>query len=426
MGTLTRSQPEVIIPKLSSEPGPNKELTVSHVGLALQTELKDAEFIKVHGLVDHIFPDATLGISPEAVLAFSGQQSHPIHTNGKWSLATFSPEGFTSLGQEDSCAHLLNAVGALATLAAGKNAPKRLWVPYNNKGLPGIDATRQPDIGLFDNCDPPTSATEVIRLATSRELPPRCPTQTYQTLRSTCQVKSNTGGSSSARRQLRQDAYFAFSSQCNRRYFLGISFCGTKVALSLFDRSGCVHSKYFDVDEEPLTFIRLVAGLSSGSNTAIGYDPTITCDSKGDPTSIRIESQEYAVVRTEFIGDMIRGRGTVCYHARRNGTDYAVKDGWAKVALRPEEDMLRAAQGIRGVPVLVAAWDVQVDGRPDSTSWPRACILYSTSGPGADTLAKLEVRQHRRLVMTPFASPLTTFKSKVELLSALRDVIQGE
>jgi hypothetical protein len=124
---------------------------------------------------------------------------------------------------------------------------------------------------------------------------------------------------------------------------------------------------------------------------------------------------------------MIRGRGTVCFHATAEGVEYAIKDAWTNKALKHNEaEMLHvaSARNVNGVPSLVDEVVVQVQGHIDSTSWPRECIAQSHES--WNTLMKLEVREHRRLVMTPFASPLITFKSKVELLTALRDAIQGD
>lgn len=425
---ITRTQPERVVAKLVSDPNPNKPLTHDRIDRVLRGEFKGADFPDIPHLVEHIFSDCTLGFSPKQVLADLQSLGHRLYTpEGQWNLDLFAPRGFGTTGQEGACANLFNVVGASIAILA-ELPLKRLWRQFSTEALPGIRAIRQPDVALFDNSVHgfPMSPESVLQRSIERKQVRRYEHHTFQNLRSTCQVKSrsSTRAVNSARKELSQDAYFTFSTQCNRRYVLSISFCDVSAGLSLFDRAGGIHSESFDINMEPVRFIRLIAGLALTDNVVIGYDPTINLDSDGRPRLIDVGANQYEIVNTEFISDMVRGRGTVCFRARREGVEYAIKDAWMDTALpHSEADMLRAATGVTGIPILVEELVLRINGRTDSTSWPRECIPMSHKS--MDSLMKLEVREHHRLVLMPFASPLITFKSKIELLTILHDAIKS-
>jgi len=412
------------ITKPSSNPSQDKDhLVHKNLDAVLKNEMSKAELSDVPLFVEHIFSDKRLGFCVDEVLTALQSSPDPLYRESQWQIHKFAPAGFGVLGQEPACTNFFNAVGAQAALAADLEL-KRVWHCYWKTPLPGIRVDRMPDAALFDN-SPKRTPQDVFKRATQTKQRSRSMRDhRFQTLRATCQVKSKSNLASRARSDLMQEAYFTFSTQCNRRYVLGVSLCDTHAGLSLFDRAGAVHSESFDINVHPDRFIRLIAGLSVTEPAIIGYDPTIETDSSGRPRSIEVGSQRYQIVNTEFVSDMIRGRGTACFHARLGDDEYAIKDSWVNMALkRGEEEMLLAARDVKGVPELVLKADVQIDGQTDSTSWPRECIREPSKGKTA--FEQLEVRIHRRFVMRPFASPLVSFKSKLEFLTVLRDAITG-
>jgi hypothetical protein len=427
---------EPVVAKVVSDPNPSKPLTHSHIDKILRNELKDAEFSNIPGLIDHIFPDSALpnGLSPQQILKHienttlkNGKQ---LYKDGTWNLPLFTRDRFSSPKQEAGCAKLFNSIVALAASAGDAVQITRIWSSsYSNRGLPGSRATRQPDIVLLDNShDTPLLPQTVLQsaISTTKTRKPVMPVGAFQTLGATCQVKSTSQRSSKAREELAQDAYFIFSSQDNRRYVLGISFCGVDIGLSLFDRAGALHSLSFDIDNHPLQFIRLIVGLSYCSDTLLGYDPTIT--TRAGCRYIRLNGADYQILSTEFIADMVRGRGTICYRAIRDEKEYAIKDLWADTGRSHQEvEFLQAAEenNIPGVPICCNSAVIRIDSqdRNDLTSWARECI--QPTHKRYEDVKKVEVREHRRLVMQPFALPLMQFASKIELLSVLRDVIRS-
>ena len=67
-----------------------------------------------------------------------------------------------------------------------------------------------------------------------------------------------------------------------------------------------------------------------------------------------------------------------------------------------------------GVPELVSAWTVNIEGTDDKTDARRFPLSYSS-----------EVRIHRRLLMKPVAIPISEFESAQELLSVFIDILDG-
>src|ERR1700722_3181714 len=417
--------PDYLIPKISSDPNPHRVFTHSRIDAVLKGELQNAQLDNIPKLIHHLFPDSTLPAPPQKLLSYIEQSSEHLFKDGVWNVEPFSSDNFATPGQEEGCASFFNAIGALCGLVAGMDL-KRVWVSKCNTPLPGIPAVRKPDLTLFDNVSNGTviKAKSILMSAikpfkTDKKYDEH---QSYTAVRATCQVKSGIHLESDAKEELMQYAYFTFSRQDGRRYVLGVTFCATQIGLSLFDRAGSLHSTSFEINEQPLTFVRLLAGLSFASRTSIGYDPTI--QGKGQ-RRILVENDWYEILGVEFINDVIRGRGTTCYHVAKDGVEYAIKDVWVDTSRLPGEvALLDAARHIKGVPTCVAHATVKVDGREDSTAWPRECIEEST--PCYSSLKNIETRSHRRLLISPFASPLVNFKNKIEFLGVLRDAIRGK
>ncbi|KAG2109908.1 uncharacterized protein F5147DRAFT_772756 [Suillus discolor] len=113
------------------------------------------------------------------------------------------------------------------------------------------------------------------------------------------------------------------------------------------------------------------------------------------------------------------GCGTMCYLARRDDKEYIIKDHWVlggkDVALN-EVKILREMQGVRGVPELVEYWLVEIaPNEVDKTMNSRYKVLGSIRGTS---------HTHVHLVLKPRVQPLHAFWTRVELVSALWDIIK--
>ncbi|KAJ7704302.1 hypothetical protein B0H17DRAFT_921412 [Mycena rosella] len=197
-----------------------------------------------------------------------------------------------------------------------------------------------------------------------------------------------------------------------RRFIISLSFMGPNVRLFIFDRAGLVTTLPFDLHQEPESFVRVMAALMFAEPAVLGYDTSIIKTPTG--RFIDVDGVRYTLVKTLFVSDVVRGRGTVCWHARHDGQDFVIKDTWADNS-RPhtEAGILRKAQDVEGVPKVIADVVVEINGVPGSTDALRS-IIMSTTGPTSKFSKKystIEQRIHRRLVLTPFGHALYHFAS---------------
>ncbi|KLO06778.1 hypothetical protein SCHPADRAFT_882422 [Schizopora paradoxa] len=182
---------------------------------------------------------------------------------------------------------------------------------------------------------------------------------------------------SNARFQVWQYAKFIFRNQHNRRFVLGVMLLGSTMVLMYIDRSGVLISSTFDINDKPLLFLRVVAGLTYADDKYLGYDTTISVDSKkGNPTSATLSGIKYSVKNVVHAETGILGRGTVCLEVTDDlaepskKTTYALKDAWVDVSRAQKEAQILTklnALNISNIPILVRHEVVQVNDVNDST-----------------------------------------------------------
>ncbi|KAG1721677.1 hypothetical protein EDB19DRAFT_2029553 [Suillus lakei] len=143
------------------------------------------------------------------------------------------------------------------------------------------------------------------------------------------------------------------------------------------------------------------------------------CRSFSDPIGrITVNDHTYNILEVIFSSQGLVGRGTICYLARRDDEEYIIKDHWVlggKDAVLNEVRMLREMQGVRGVPELVEYWLVEIaPNEVDETMNYRYKVLGSIKGTS---------HMHVHLVLKPRTRPLHAFWTKLELVSALQDIV---
>ena len=154
-------------------------------------------------------------------------------------------------------------------------------------------------------------------------------------------------------------AFMIFQAQQNHRFVLALAICQTQLYLNVFDCAGSVHSSPIDISQQPAVVLRLLTGLVYASPSRIGYDPSITSGSKANV--VYCNGHEYSVIDTLFANNMIQGRATICWHAKRGKDDYVIKDSWPNTQRTQSEYQFLekvAELGIMGVPVLVEHEDL--------------------------------------------------------------------
>lgn len=242
-------------------------------------------------------------------------------------------------------------------------------------------------------------------------------------------------------RSLNTKAYILLSSQPWRRYVIALSFAANELRVHYFDRSGAQISAPIDYHLRIKETCQIIYALARGDNSVLGFDPTLHLTFLSSiPRSqrpqfmgmVEADGAEYNIICILWASNGFIGRGTVCFHVRLRGApprppgtldqfDCVLKDSWVEESLvEHERSMLEYIDGLEGMPSLIKAWTVQYDGKDDNTS------RYRPEGWIPPETSKFVPRIHRRLLMTPVGSPLSTFRSQKELLLGLIDGLEGE
>ncbi|KAJ7454763.1 hypothetical protein FB451DRAFT_653075 [Mycena latifolia] len=378
----------------------------------LAKHLTDAIILDVPSLVEHIFPDECLPLPVETILgALTGlrgsqalfEQRNARRADGTW--PTF-PQ-FNELDEEEFASELaifLNRLGdSIRDVCRLTGGPvpkkKRRWssayASPTSEPLSGACLSDHPALVLFD-CTPEEeewqTVLSIVELVLFDDLDP-----------------------ASSLHRLIHDASDAFFNQDDRRFQVGLTIASRTVRLVLIDHCGVIAAESFNVHERPDLLVRAVAGLMLSTRPTIGFDTTITTLKNGQ-RQIRVGQDVYDILARLSISHDVRGKATVCWHARRNGTDFVIKDNWTDPACKVSEaDILEIAKDIPGVTKLIALETVMIDRAEDSTAALRSVISDNFLG----------VRQHQRMVLTPFARKISYFRTKKELISVFIDAIEA-
>ncbi|KAI1187031.1 hypothetical protein F5B17DRAFT_338209 [Nemania serpens] len=146
-------------------------------------------------------------------------------------------------------------------------------------------------------------------------------------------------------------------AQDTRRFVLGFTLCGSRLRVWGFDRVGGISSDEFDINENGEQFVYIILGFLWMSKEDLGFDPTvtekdgqrlITITRNGQPKQFIIDK---VMLRTSCIAD----RATTCWKTHRaNGPQpsFVIKDSWQDTAREEEEgEMLIIAteQGVDNI-----------------------------------------------------------------------------
>ncbi|KAF6760777.1 hypothetical protein DFP72DRAFT_881448 [Ephemerocybe angulata] len=215
-----------------------------------------------------------------------------------------------------------------------------------------------------------------------------------------------------------------FFHQLNRVFSRSLLFTETRVRLVHCDRSGGYKTAWLNVHDHPRTFIRLILGLSSPRESALGLDTSVQWTIKNgakvagtiatlDASGKKVKHQLMMGV-PYFVKHSVRGSGTVCWIARdKAGRRILIKDAWRTDAQVPEYTFLEHAKGVAGVAQILAT----EDGR----------VQTKTHRPGGFDFASPDFynRTMCRVTMECYGSPLHNFTSQRHALAALRDAIKA-
>jgi hypothetical protein len=232
-----------------------------------------------------------------------------------------------------------------------------------------------------------------------------------------------------ANHQVNNSCRQIFVQQPNRHFARSLIVTEKIFRLVHYDRSGLYVTPLFDIHKDAPLFVQFVVGLSSPNEQHLGLDTSVqwTIDEVSGKVSGMIEVHEkdeatgsststvYDLDMNEppYVRPDIRGRGTVAWHAfdRITREPVLIKDAWHTDSQEVECEYLKDARGIPGIVEMIAFQDHIVetaDYRP----------------PGFRN-KEFRNRAKLRVVMKKYGRSVWFFKSRLQLLLALRDALIG-
>ncbi|KZT22806.1 hypothetical protein NEOLEDRAFT_1031523, partial [Neolentinus lepideus HHB14362 ss-1] len=373
----------------------------------IKDELDNHMLRNTRDLIEHIFPDSALPVSVDAVykqishLWSSDSCYYATLPRNKWvgcpDLTKQSRKEDVERAFSTFICQLSDQIVAVAGRPCNRCATEE-FAPKANP-VPGAPHERHPDVLIFDKDAP----------------------RTWETVLFPWEIKCNNNNENKrkADAQVVESARIIFEAQDDRRFIPGISVLGFRILLHIVDRAGEICSTEFNMNEEPLSFLRVIIGFMFASKETLGFDSAFSKIEDGT-RCITVDGTTYKIVERVYHSHSIRGRGTSCWHATHDGKSYAIKDCWQDISrASTEADLLKRVQGLKGVSKLVAEETVKVQGKDETT--------YLIRKPVKDPRKRrhMECRLHRRLVLEPFGVPIEWFRTKKELIRGFMDVIRA-
>lgn len=216
-----------------------------------------------------------------------------------------------------------------------------------------------------------------------------------------------------------------FIQQPNRRFVRNLLITEEVCHLYHFDRSGGQYTPPINIHEDPVTFIRLVLGLSAADENVLGLDSSIRWEvEQGQRVSGTITVTDVDRVDTVYrLNELepvfrrydIRGRGTIGWRATApDGREVFIKDYWRPEDGVAEYEILRDVLGVDGA-VQLRNYEVN----EHRTGQIRA------NGSDGWSLDGFHSRTSTRIVTDAYGHSILSFTSQTELVAAIRDVIKG-
>ena len=358
-----------------------------HVKERLDEELKHASVVNepIKPLLERLFPQSKLPVSIQET--FQSLQGMDYDNDRKiWANAPTVP-GLTGIA-ENNFQNLLNRIISCAMATHPDARIQRVWSSdYSETPLKPAEDTgvlRKPDLIAIN----PVYLKYGVDL---KKLALR-----WRDVDLFGEIKlGNVAKISDLYDDLAQKALCIFQSQWNRRFIIAISFLRRNCFISLFNRSGVIHSNIFDIHRNPKLFLHVVLSLTFSPASQIGFDTTFNLTDPKKPT-INHRNKTYNIVQSVWKSYAIRGRGTQCFIVELNGRYFVIKDVHVARQRRPTEVYFyrkAAAANVRHMPKLLEWENVFIDGVKD------ACEVGTTG-------RLLEQRIHRRYLYGQCGVPI--------------------
>jgi Fungal protein kinase len=231
-------------------------------------------------------------------------------------------------------------------------------------------------------------------------------------------------------RQILEKMSLMFEAQPFRRFAIGLAVRGISVkklefCFLMVDRSGlCVTNWKECAGYDGISLARIIFALSYAKPELLGVDTSMTIDHlSGNVTKIKVQAQEFHVVKHIHSSLVLFGRGTHVFLVRtEDGEFHILKDAW-----------LLMDHGISEITVLSEISDIlENDSSEDAKTYrsmhPRFILGEEFSDSTRERRGRLTDkppdRVHRRVVTGPAGDPLTSFRSREEFVKVLLDCVK--
>jgi hypothetical protein len=297
---------------------------------------------------------------------------------------------------ETELATFLNTICEAITAVSGQPA-LRVWdAKYCNTILGGSPIKRKPDVILLDH--------------NFKGIP------TWQHVHAVAELTTSVSEHHRIIRTVTDKTYIMLGVQPNRVFVPIISAWGeSKFRLTVTDRQGQLRTSTFDIKHgvrraDLRNLIHILVCLCFARDQGVGYDETMHMNHEGKVKTISCAGKEFNVREHVYSAQSLIGRATRVWKVEYNGKWYILKDAWIEKC-RPvsEVEHLKHVAGVEGVPELFCAEDI-----------PGLSTGNLRLGLNND---KNRERIRRRIVTSSCGSHIATFRSKRELISALKDIV---
>lgn len=219
-----------------------------------------------------------------------------------------------------------------------------------------------------------------------------------------------------------------FARQPNRNFCRAIIITEKTVRLVHYDRTGTYITPACDYHQDPYTFVRLVLGLTSTDENVLGFDTSIqwtikngkkvsgtittTSAAEANPEAQGTVVYDLAKINPVFSRPNLCGRGTTCWLVEQSGgKNLMIKDAWRTDTRMAEHHYLDAAKSVSGVVQMI--------------SYQYLCQTSDYRPSSYDGDAVPESRRKLRIVMEVYGPDISRYKSRYQLVSALRSAIKA-
>ncbi|KAH8114673.1 hypothetical protein DFH11DRAFT_1508528, partial [Phellopilus nigrolimitatus] len=376
------------------------------IGTSVRNEVMGATFRNIPELVSVSFPDRAFNVTTDLSVEhvrYPEAEADCLYRDGEWVNwpVTSAP------GAEPHIVTYFNKVvdeaRSFLDPAYKKSSNDRVFSGrYSEIALNSTTAERKPDIVVL-----------------SREDAEREEKGSWAGVYGFGELKSNpTFPLNMVEVQGAQYARLCYSHQEDRRFVVSFCLFDDDMELYVFNRSGIRVSTRFNVHSSPEDFLRVIIGFLVPEEYYIGFDPSFFTDTRPSKPAMSTSAASSSILETIHVDPVICGRGTVCFMVQGEGDDYVsvLKDSWVDRS-RPlkESEVLQDIKTIDGVSRFVDHEIVHF--RIDDQ------IIKDTTESDLLDDEDVVIRDHHRLLITPYGKGLEDFDSLTELVSAFKDYV---